>query len=64
MAKKEVETTPVKVRAAEVKSEGDMMVVIGGDGLADGETTYGEDIKGMSTYEATANKVVTETDEE
>jgi hypothetical protein len=38
--------------------------VVGGDGLVDGEVTYGEDIKGNSTLDADVGDVDTETNEE
>ena len=40
MAKKEVQ-----------KATEEVVEVVGGDGLVDGATTYGEDVKGNSTYD-------------
>jgi hypothetical protein len=46
----ELVTPEVAVEPAKVKKE-KVTKVIGGDGLVDGETTYGEDVKGNSDFD-------------
>lgn len=43
------EVKPAK-KVVKKKAETEEVKVVGGDGLVDGETTHGEDIKGASTF--------------